>query len=749
MRLAIATASSAGHGHAAFGHGDLELVHHRAEEVAVLGHVDGLGAGAQDVDAVLLERGGEVERRLAAELRDDAQGLFLFVDGEHVLQRQGLEVELVRGVVVGGDGLRVAVDHDRLKAQGLERLCRVHAAVVELDALADAVGAGAEDHDLLGVCAHRGRVLDVVGGEVVVRVLGAGNVHALPAGVDAVRLPGGADLVLRQVQELGKVAVGEAVLLGGEQRLAVGKRALVREQRVLLVHELLHLLEEVGLDLGQLPELRDACALAQRLIEDKLPLGGGLFQELEQLLQALFVEVLGKAQAVSSVLQGADRLLEGFFIGLADAHDLAHGAHLRAELVLGLLELLKGPSGELDDHVVAAGDVVLERAVLAAGDVGKRQARCQHRRNQRDGEARRLGGQGRGARGARVDLDDDDAPGLRVAGELHVRAADDLDGVHDLVRLALQLLLHVLGDGEHGRRAEGVARVHAQGVDVLDEADGDHVAVLVAHDLQLQLLPAEHALLDQHLADERGLQPARAHRGQLQRVVDDAAARAAHGVGRAQHHRVAETVRDGERLVHGIGDLGSGHVDAQVVHRLLELDAVLAALDGVHLHADDLDVVLVQHAQLVQLRAEVQAALPAEVGQEPVRPLLFDDVGQPLGVERLDVGHVRDARVRHDGGRVGVDQHDLIPQIAQGLAGLGAGVVEFARLADDDGSRSDDENLFRFRHVIFPFFAFDGMQNAYKFSIAHFLQEKERFPAISGEIYIPARLFAAGRSARR
>ena len=76
-------------------------------------------------------------------------GLLAVHDREHVLERQRLEVEPVGRVVVGRDRLRVAVDHDRLEAVVLEREGGVHAAVVELDALPDAVRAAAEDHDLL------------------------------------------------------------------------------------------------------------------------------------------------------------------------------------------------------------------------------------------------------------------------------------------------------------------------------------------------------------------------------------------------------------------------------------------------------------------------------------------------------------------------------------------------------------------------------------------------------------------------
>ena len=69
-------------------------------------------------------------------------------DLEHVLERERLEVQPVARVVVGRDRLGVAVDHDRLEAGVRQRERRVHARVVELDALADAVRARAEDDDL-------------------------------------------------------------------------------------------------------------------------------------------------------------------------------------------------------------------------------------------------------------------------------------------------------------------------------------------------------------------------------------------------------------------------------------------------------------------------------------------------------------------------------------------------------------------------------------------------------------------------
>ena len=108
---------------------------------------------AEQRHARLGEAGRELERRLAAELDDHALGLLDLDDPEHVLERQRLEVQAVGGVVVGRDRLRVAVDHHGV-ATGLAHGHRgVHAAVVELDALPDPVGSGAEDHHAGAVAA--------------------------------------------------------------------------------------------------------------------------------------------------------------------------------------------------------------------------------------------------------------------------------------------------------------------------------------------------------------------------------------------------------------------------------------------------------------------------------------------------------------------------------------------------------------------------------------------------------------------
>jgi hypothetical protein len=95
------------------------------------------------------QRFRQVERSLPAELGDDAFGAGPFHHVHHIFQGQRLKEKLVGRVVIRGDGFRVTIDHDGFIAALFDGPGRVDATIVELDALADAVGTAPQnDHPL-------------------------------------------------------------------------------------------------------------------------------------------------------------------------------------------------------------------------------------------------------------------------------------------------------------------------------------------------------------------------------------------------------------------------------------------------------------------------------------------------------------------------------------------------------------------------------------------------------------------------
>ena len=90
---------------------------------------------------------------------------------------------------------------------------------------------------------------------------------------------------------------------------------------------------------------------------------------------------------------------------------------------------------------------------------------------------------------------------------------------------------------------------------------------------------------------------------------------------------------------------------------------------------------------------QVERSLATQACQQSVWTLTVDHQLQELRRERLDIGTVCDARIGHDRGRVGVDQHRGVALFSERPARLGTCVIEFGRLADDDRPRPDDQDL--------------------------------------------------------
>ena len=247
-----------------------------------------------------------------------------------------------------------------------------------------------------------------------------------------------------------------------------------------------------------------------------------------------------------------------------------------------------------------------------------------------------------------------------------------------------------LGRG-HGDR---VAGVDAHRVEVLDRADDDAVVVLVAHHLHLELFPADHRFFQQHLVDGREVQAVLHQLVELLAVVGDARAGAAEGEAGPHHAGQPDLLHRLPGLVAGCRPSGRGGTSRPI--------RSMAALNWSRASALSITAALAPIISTPYFSstpcwcrsiARFKPGLAAERGQQGVGPLGLDHLGHDLPGQRLDVRAVGHLRVGHDRGRIGVDQHDLVPLLAQGLARLGARVVELAGLPDDDRPGTDQQDL--------------------------------------------------------
>ncbi|MNZ46966.1 hypothetical protein D3C78_646680 [compost metagenome] len=574
----------------------------------------------------------------------------------------------------------------------------MHAAVVELDTLADTVRTAAKDHDL--VAAGRiglalfliGRVhVGGVGGE-----FGGAGVHTLVHRHDLELVAMVTQVLLGDTEQLGQACIGEALALELEHQVAVDGGQTQGLDLLFVLDQVLDLHQEPLVDLGQFEDFGDGLAGTEGVGNVPDTLGARHRQlTLEDAFGFRAAQVQFRIETGGADFQAAQGFLHGLLEGAADGHDFTHGLHLGGQAGVGFREFLEGETRQLGDDVVdrrfegrrgaAAGDVVLQFVEGVAdsqlgGDLGDR-------------EAGGLGGQCRGTRHARVHLDHHHAAGVRADAELHVGTAGfHTDLTQHRQRGVAHDLVFLVGQGLRRCNGDRVAGVHAHRVEVLDGADDDAVVLLVADNLHLVFLPADQRFVDQQLLGRRQVEAAGADFFELFAVVGDAAAGAAHGEGRTDDAGEADLVEDAIGLFHAVGDAGARARQADGFHRLVETRAVFGLVDGVGVGADHFHAELGQHTVALQVQGAVQRGLAAHGGQQGVGALLLDDLGHGGPLDRLDVGGVGHGRVGHDGGRVGVHQDDAEAFFLQGLAGLCAGVVELASLADDDGAGTEDQD---------------------------------------------------------
>ncbi len=145
--------------------------------------------------------------------------------------------------------------------------------------------------------------------------------------------------------------------------------------------------------------------------------------------------------------------------------------------------------------------------------------------------------------------------------------------------------------------------------------------------------------------------------------------------------------RDILEIVEGRDDRAARDAQADGLDRLTEELAVLRAPDRLEARADQLDAELVEDAFLPEPAREVERGLAAERRQQRVRSLALEHRCDALDVERLEVRAVGEAGVGHDRRRVRVDDDRPVALLAEHLERLAPGVVELARLPDDDRAR--------------------------------------------------------------
>ena len=299
--------------------------------------------------------------------------------------------------------------------------------------------------------------------------------------------------------EFGQPLIGEAKRLDAAQGTGLVRQAAGGDV-AFGVHDAFEFAQEPGVELAGIVYVLDGEAGAQCLRRHQQPIRTRRRQRGAEGVGAAVAGWLDLVETGQAGLHASQPLLQRLGEAAPDRHRLADGFHRCGQQRRRAGKFLECETRDLHHDVIDGGFEACRRDTGdVVGEFVQRVADGELCRDLGDREAGGLRRERRRPRNARVHLDDDHAAVGGVHRELHV-GAPGIDA--DRAQAGDRCVAHplVLFVGQRQRRGDGdaVAGVDAHRIDVLDRTHDDAVVRMIADDLHLEFLPAQHGFFDQH-----------------------------------------------------------------------------------------------------------------------------------------------------------------------------------------------------------------------------------------------------------
>ena len=257
---------------------------------------------------------------------------------------------------------------------------------------------------------------------------------------------------------------------------------------------------------------------------------------------------------IGADFQRTHRFQKALFEISAHAHHFAGGFHLRGKFVACPREFIERKPRHFRYDVI-------ERGFETCGRVGKtdfiqREPDGDFCRNAGDGKAACFACQRGRTRNAGVHFDNVIAERIGIKRELHVTAAFDFQRADDFQRGVAEHLIFFVGKRLAGAYHDGIARMHADGIEIFHIAYDDGGIVFIAHDFVFDFFIPFYALFDEHFAHGGKLQRVFHHFAKFRFVIGKSAARAAERERGTKHYGIADFFRRFYPLFHAVRDFG-------------------------------------------------------------------------------------------------------------------------------------------------------------------------------------------------
>ena len=124
-----------------------KFIKYSFEFLTVFSGIDAFRRCANHIDARCLQSGSKIQRCLTTILNDRSITFFLTVNLQYILKSEGLKIKTVRNIIIGGDSLRIGINHDRFKSGLPKSKGCMNTTVIKFNSLPNTVGTTPENHN--------------------------------------------------------------------------------------------------------------------------------------------------------------------------------------------------------------------------------------------------------------------------------------------------------------------------------------------------------------------------------------------------------------------------------------------------------------------------------------------------------------------------------------------------------------------------------------------------------------------------
>ena len=233
----------------------------------------------------------------------------------------------------------------------------MHAAIVKLNTLTDAIGTSAQNHSSLLIRGADLGIAQLVRLIVILSKaleLGSASVNCLKNGDNTQFFTTSAYRELVRPSQVSNLVIGKTELFG---RKHIFSRKLIKPalgNRALNHDNVSDTIQEPAIDLIRFKNLIYRPATSERLSNIKNAVFSRTTNQFSKMV--LIEGVLAvAAQAVATILKGAHCLAKCLFERTADCHNLANGLHTSGKRGISALEFLERKTRDLDYAIVDSG----------------------------------------------------------------------------------------------------------------------------------------------------------------------------------------------------------------------------------------------------------------------------------------------------------------------------------------------------------------------------------------------------------